>query len=146
MSEFAFIKQSMLFAATAFTTVGFLATAVPVQAIPPPALSPACDKWSYPTQSFELKQSNGIVVALYLRDDKEFDGPASHTVAGEPDVTGGIANGSLKGTKSTSPWTGSTVSATTTTATLPTTEPTAALPSIATLTGTSGPPWPSSPA
>jgi hypothetical protein len=38
------------------------------------------------------------VVALYLSEDTFFDGPASHTVAGKPDVTDGSVVGNLQGT------------------------------------------------
>jgi hypothetical protein len=79
------------------------ATAISAMVVPAPALAeprfplaPACEKWTYPTQSILLTQDNGIVVALYLRGIR-FEGPASHTVAGKPDVTGGYAVGSLDG-------------------------------------------------
>lgn len=84
-------------AATAISAAGLLTIAAPAQAKPMFPLAPACDNWTYPTGSFLLTQDNGIVAALYLREDKYFDGPASHTVAGKPDVTGGSVVGNLQG-------------------------------------------------
>lgn len=84
-------------AAGAISAMGLLAVPAPMQAEPMFPLAPACDKWTYPTQSFLLTQDNGIVAALYLREDKFFNGPASHTVAGKPDVTGGSVVGNLDG-------------------------------------------------
>ena len=36
-------------------------------------------------------------MALFLSDNQYFEGPASHTVAGKPDVTGGKVVGNLRG-------------------------------------------------
>lgn len=61
-----------------------------------PASPPPCDtELVYPTETFTLKQSNGIVVTLKMLKDGSFVGPASHTVAGKPDVTGGSVGGEL---------------------------------------------------
>ena len=77
-------------AAAAISAVGILVP-LPAQA------EPACDKYLYPSETFTLKQSNGIVVTLTLNKDGPFFGPASHTVvAGKPDVTGGSVSGELE--------------------------------------------------
>lgn len=70
---------------------------VPAGAQPGFPLAPACEKFVYPSETFTLKQSNDIIVTLTLNKDGPFYGPASHTVAGKPDVTGGSVSGELEG-------------------------------------------------
>lgn len=60
------------------------------------AAAPACENWFYPTEDFGIQQDNGIVATAYLRDGV-FHGPARHTVAGRPDVTGGTVSGDVNG-------------------------------------------------
>ena len=59
--------------------------------------APPCENWFYPTEDFAFQQDNGIAGRLFLTDSTVFEGPASHTVAGKPDVTGGSVNGSVDG-------------------------------------------------
>ena len=89
------IRSAFLAAALALTAGGVLTTPMPAQARPALPLAPACDKWSYPTHAFQLNQDNGILVALYLCDNQYFEGPASHTVAGKPDVREGKSSGTF---------------------------------------------------
>ena len=91
------IRSAFLAAALALTAGGVLTTPMPAQARPALPLAPACDKWSYPTHAFQLNQDNGILVALFLSDNQYFEGPASRTGAGKPDVTGGTVVGNLRG-------------------------------------------------
>ncbi len=83
-------RSALLVAAVAISATGLLAP-VPAQA------EPGCDKYLYPSETFTMQQSNGIVVTLTLNKDGPFYGPASHTVAGKPDVTGGSVTGRLEG-------------------------------------------------
>ncbi len=77
--------------ATIMTAAGILFGATPAADAAP------CENWFYPTEDFGFEQDNGIVGRLYLRDSTTFEGPASHTVAGKPDVTGGRVKGDIKG-------------------------------------------------
>jgi hypothetical protein len=88
-------KMPALLAATTVSTAGLL-TVAPAQAKPMLPLAPACEKYSYPTQSFLLNQDNNLTVGVFLNDDGAFSGPASYTVPGKPDVQGSAA-GSLSG-------------------------------------------------
>ncbi len=64
---------------------------------PAAGAAPPCENWFYPTEDFAFQQDNGIAGRLFLTDSTVFEGPASHTVAGKPDVTGGSVNGSVDG-------------------------------------------------
>jgi hypothetical protein len=91
------MTRSALFIAA--TAIGAALTLAPPAYAGPmfPAAPPPCDtKFVYPTETFTLKQSNNIVVSLTMHEDGAFLGPASHTVAGKPDVTGGSVRGELE--------------------------------------------------
>ena len=60
-------------------------------------LAPACDKWTYPTQSFLLTRTTALSRRCTCAKTSFSAGPASHTVAGKPDVAGGDAAGNLQG-------------------------------------------------
>ena len=91
MSQRRFVNTSAVFAtATVMTAAGILLGAAAYAA-------PPCENWFYPTEDFRFEQDNGIAGRLFLRDSTTFEGPASHTVAGKPDVTGGSVEGNIKG-------------------------------------------------
>jgi hypothetical protein len=54
-----------------------------------PQASAACEKYQYNDNHFFLNQDNGIYVAMYVSGD-QFEGPASYTVPGKPDVMGDV--------------------------------------------------------
>ena len=81
----------------AIATITGMLTSLPAHAVPMlPTAPPPCDtSFVYPTETFTLQQSNNIVVTLTLLEDGKFVGPARHTVAGKPDVTGGSVQGDV---------------------------------------------------
>ena len=93
------MTRSALITAVAAIGAAGLFMPLPVQAQPMfPAAPPACDtSLVYATDTFTLKQSNNIIVTLTVNKDGSFLGPASHTVAGKPDVTGGSVQGNING-------------------------------------------------
>jgi hypothetical protein len=81
--------SATLSAAVTLAVAGLLACATPAQA-------DKCVDWIYPLSAFEVRQDNGILVAVNEQPTSFNGGGASYTVPGQADVKG-ISTGSRSG-------------------------------------------------